>query len=314
MACDGVDPTKKGGTDKWCPRIEQMLAGFTKEDPPTEKKLPVAVDIPELLVWTARLTGAQELHRAIGDWALSAFYYLLRIGEYTVKGRRNSSKQTVQFKMEDVTFFKKDQRGRLRQLPRTAADKAILSADSATLKLDNQKNGWKNVCVNHEHNGDKIYSPVRALGRRFLHIRKNCGGKVKPKMRLSAYWADGKRKDLTDEDIRAGLKWAAAELNYPVRRGIPVERVDTHSLRGGGANALHLAGYSDRQIQKMGRWRGETFKEYISEHLSVFSEGMSRAMGRHFQFVNIAGGVNSDLVDVTLSVMGREYDEPATAA
>ena len=41
---------------------------------------------------------------------------------------------------------------------------------------------------------------------------------------------------------------------------------------------------------------------------------MSRAMGRHFQFVNIAGGVNSDLVDVTLSVMGREYDEPAAAA
>jgi hypothetical protein len=37
-----------------------------------------------------------------------AFYYLLQVGEYTVKGSRNNTKQTVQFKYEDVTFFKKN--------------------------------------------------------------------------------------------------------------------------------------------------------------------------------------------------------------
>ncbi len=40
-----------------------------------------------------------------------AFYYLLRAGEYTIKGSRNSTKQTVQFKYEDVSFFKKNTRG-----------------------------------------------------------------------------------------------------------------------------------------------------------------------------------------------------------
>jgi hypothetical protein len=72
---------------------------------------------------------------------------------------------------------------------------------------------------------------------------------------------NGKQLDITDKCIRNGLKLAATALNYPKNCGIPVERVDTHSLRIGGANALHLAGYSDREIQKMGRWRGETFKE-----------------------------------------------------
>ena len=90
--------------------------------------------------------------------------------------------------------------------------------------------------------------------------------------------------------------------------------MDTHSLHGGSANALHLAGYSDRQIQKMGRWHGETFKEYISEQLSCFSEGMSRAMMKTFKFVNIAGGANSDAVDVTTTVMGREYETNVSAA
>ena len=61
--------------------------------------------------------------------------------------------------------------------------------------------------------------------------------------------------------MSAALKSATTASNYPYLKGIPIDRVDTHSLRSGGENALSLAGYSDRDIQKMGRWRGETFKE-----------------------------------------------------
>jgi len=147
-----------------------MLAGWRKMDPPTVKKLPVAIDIPELLVKFGHSPDANELDRAIGDLVIIAFYYLLRVGEYTVKGHRNDTKQTVQFRLQDVTFFKKDHTGRLRQLSRFAHDQDILTADGATLKLDNQKNGWKGVCVHQEHNGDLYGCPVRALGRRFLHL------------------------------------------------------------------------------------------------------------------------------------------------
>jgi hypothetical protein len=116
-----------------------MLDGWRKEDGPTEKKLPVEADVPEFLANLSRMAEATELQKAVGDLCLVAFYYLLRVGEYTGKPTRNETKQTQQFKVRDVTFFKKDRSGRLRQLRRNAPAHLIMSADSATLKLDNQK-------------------------------------------------------------------------------------------------------------------------------------------------------------------------------
>ncbi len=143
-----------------------------------------------------------------------------------------------------------------------------MDAEGATLKLDNQKNGWKGVCIHHESNGDAIYCPVRALGRRYVHIRQHASGKGVWNTYLSAYYVEGVRHDLTDKDISKNVKWAAEALDYPNLKGIPLDRIDTHSLRMGGANALALAGFSDTQIQQMGWWRGKTFKEYIREELA----------------------------------------------
>jgi hypothetical protein len=74
-------------------------------------------------------------------------------------------KQTMQFKYEDVTFFKKNAAGQLHCLPQSVQDSLICPADGGTLKLDNQKNGWKGVCVYQEVNGDAHNCPVRALGQ-----------------------------------------------------------------------------------------------------------------------------------------------------
>jgi hypothetical protein len=131
-----------------------MLDGFHKANPPTTKQLPVEADVPEFLVKLGLESDAHELNLAIGDLTMIAFYYLLRICEYATKGARNNSKQTEEFKMGDITFFAKDKRGHLRCLPRDAPSDLIASANDATMKLDNQKNGWKGVCVYQECNGD----------------------------------------------------------------------------------------------------------------------------------------------------------------
>ena len=47
----------------------------------------------------------------------------------------------MQFKLEDTMFFRHDAKGHLCQLPINALDKEIMSADGATLKLDNN-NKW----------------------------------------------------------------------------------------------------------------------------------------------------------------------------
>jgi hypothetical protein len=135
------DPLKIEGTNNFIPIISQTLQGWAKDDPPTVKKLPVEIDVVEYLVKCSMAPGADSRMRCVADWILIAFYFLLRIGEYTLKGRkRNENKQTVQFRMEDVTFFKTYD-DRLRQVPWNAPAAIILSADASTFKIDNQKNG-----------------------------------------------------------------------------------------------------------------------------------------------------------------------------
>ena len=270
------------------------------------KKLPVEVDIPEELVKMAQNEHSSLKERRVANLTLVAFYYLLRVGEYTSTHRnsrggkkkkrtnKHKKKKTVNFRVCDVSFFKKDRSGRLRRLREDAPAKDIMSADGATLRLADQKNGWKNVCIHQQITGKKILCPVRALGRIILEIRDITESQTEW---LSAFKGEKGIQHVVAKDISQALKFAAKKLDYPGKRSMPIDRIDTHSLRAGGANALSLSGFSEYQIQKMGRWRSETFKEYISDQLSSFTDGMSEAMSQTFKFVNIAA--SGALVDVT---------------
>ncbi len=116
----GTNPIKSLGNDKILTRLQQTLDGWRHEDPPTSKKLPVESDVPKFLVNESGHRLATTLDHAVADLMTIAFYYLLQIGEYTVKGTHNETKRTVQFKMEDVTFFKEDKQGRIMCLSRNA--------------------------------------------------------------------------------------------------------------------------------------------------------------------------------------------------
>ena len=88
-----------------------MIAGWYKEDPATKKKLPVEVDVPELLISESLRAGASEKAKAVGQSALIAYYYLLRNGEYTCKEYGSPDTQTEQFRIKDVTFFRVNSQG-----------------------------------------------------------------------------------------------------------------------------------------------------------------------------------------------------------
>ena len=79
------NPTKPKGETTLLPRLAQMMEGWLKEDPPTKKKLPVGIYVPEFLADLGIEKYATEMVKAVGDCAIIAFYYLLRVGEYTVK-------------------------------------------------------------------------------------------------------------------------------------------------------------------------------------------------------------------------------------
>jgi hypothetical protein len=89
-----------------------------------------------------------------------ALYYLLHIGEYTIKSKHNNSKQMVQFKLKDARFFNQNNTDILMCLPKNAPLSLLLTADSDTLKFDNQKNRWMGVSMHLEANGEEFKCPV----------------------------------------------------------------------------------------------------------------------------------------------------------
>jgi len=120
-------------------------------------------------------------------------------------------------------------------VPASASNDEIQRASAATLRISNQKNGHLVACVHQEEIvGEYWTCHVKALARRVLYIRRHTSDR---NTLLCAYWDDVGRGYVTDGLIRVLLKFAANYLAYP-RRGIPLERIDTHSLRSGGACAL----------------------------------------------------------------------------
>ena len=70
---------------------------------------------------------------------------------------------------------------------------------------------------------------------------------------LCAYWDIFGRGDVTDRDMSFHITFSAAKLGYPIRN-IPLDRIDTHLNRAGGACEMKLSGFDDESIIKMGRW------------------------------------------------------------
>ena len=99
-----------------------------------------------------------------------------------------------------------------------------MTDDGFTLKIRNQKSGWKNVSIFHEANGKEFMCPSRSLGRRYCYIRRQSGGEG---TYLSAYWVDGVQCDVTDQDMRESIKAAGVALEFPTEYGIDIERLDT---------------------------------------------------------------------------------------
>ncbi len=112
MSC-GVNSIKENGIPKLVPCLLQMVDGWAKEDPSTQKLLPVEADVLKFIVKDGSAPDATEQMRAVEDWLLVAFYYLLHIGEYNGTAEQSQSKQTKQFKMKDVHFFCKNKHDNL---------------------------------------------------------------------------------------------------------------------------------------------------------------------------------------------------------
>ena len=215
--------------------------------------------------------------KAIADLCIIAFYYLLRAGEYTHTGKDNT--RTEKFTLKDITFFKGN------KIIDFRTNKTELhTADKATLRIRNQKNGNKSQCITHWSNG-KSDDPIKALARRVRAVWDATHDMDAPICKYLNH--QHYLKDIRSTSITETIKSAAKELHLE-QFGIPPSKVSSHSLRAGGAMALHLNGARDHSIQKMGRWSSGTFMTYIHAQISCLSKGLSKLMSTPHTFINVA--------------------------
>ena len=265
--------------------IARCIEGMKRSDAPPIPQLAVPVELIQNMHTFCREKGAPPLLATVTDLSTIAFYYLLRVGEYTRpryvrRGKRwIRATRTIQFQLKDIGFFKN---GKI--LSRESPLIALYTADGATMKITNQKNGRMGQVVHQEATG-KIDCPVRALARRVHHILSN-GGKQTDL--LCTFLSDaGKWDSVTPSNMIEELRSAATRIDLK-SRGIDPDLIGVHSLRAGGAMALKLHGRSDTAIQKMGRWSSTTFLEYIHTQIGHISAGLSAAMSTPLPFTNIA--------------------------
>ena len=258
------------------------MEGWRRRDPASVPQLAVPVAIPNRLFHTAQQQN-NPFHHAVADLALTAFYYLLRVGEYTdgstLPSSPNAQKRTVNFCVQDVGFFKNN-----KILPRSSSLATLLTADACTLKITNQKNGKMGETIHHEALTDNDACPVQALARRVHHILNNGGTSSTP---ICHFFHQNKWQTVTPRDMIVSIRKAVTELQLQ-RLGIAPDLVGVHSLRAGGAMALKLTGHSDTTIMKIGRWRSLTFLEYIHNQIGHLSADISHKMSTPLPFTNIA--------------------------
>ena len=135
--------------------------GDTDPPPRPQLALPVA---------TVRWVADQAQHQPNEPWLLTvadliilAFFFLLRVGEYTTQTRQT---RTVALRKCDIRLWAGDT-----PLPADASAQARQAATAVTISLVNQKNGHKNAIVHHTASADPTFCPVRAAARRLDHLQ-----------------------------------------------------------------------------------------------------------------------------------------------
>jgi hypothetical protein len=223
----------------------------------------------------ATCADASPKAKAVGDLIAIAFFYLLRVGEYTFP-QRNRRTRTQQFRAQDVRFWIAGQ-----LLPPTASLTLLLQADSATLTIDNQKNGNRGETIHHEANPEATFCPVKSLARRVHFIRQRAMPASTPLSYI------GPNDHVLASDIVAAVRHATAATGL-LAQGYTTARVGSHSLRASGAMALKLNNVDTDRIKKIGRWSGNTFLTYIHAQIGALNAGISGRMSTRISFHNVA--------------------------
>jgi hypothetical protein len=238
------NPTYRSEGKYWLP-LQRLIEGYRRDDPPAQPKLAVPISVIKHLHDVATGSDSNKV-QAVSDMSTIAFFYLLRVGEYT-SHRQHEHRRTQQFRPCDITFWDKHDN----VIPNTAPLEALYLATSATMRITNQKNGTKGDRISHSASG-LLVCPVRALARRVHHIMSH--PQCSATDIISTYYSPHAHRPLALQpgDINTAIKITVRAIGLD-KKGFPPNSVSSHSLRAGGAMAMHLNNIPSATIRKQGR-------------------------------------------------------------
>lgn len=213
--------------------------------------------------------GPTKKFNLIGSLAVVAFFYLLRVGEYT-PARRSATKRTIPLRKCDIQLRRQ---GTI--IPNHSPLEVLLTADAANICLENQKNGDRSSNVNHSTTGNPNFCPVRSLARLIHELRD-----MEDSAPLGAYMENGKRRKISADQMRGSVRLAAIRTRLVEDYGFDLKRIGTHSLRSGGATQLAALKYSAATIMALGRWKSDSYLRYIHHAVSTLTVGIAENMAK----------------------------------
>ena len=248
-------------------RLTRQLRGYSRADPPPTrvKPIPISVIIHALTVAAASDTADSW---AVADMACTAFFFLLRPGEYT-----SAPSDTRPFYLEDIQLFI----GRAHLNLATASDGDLQTATFTTYTFTTQKNGVRGEVIGLGRSGSPLACPVLATVRRILHLRAH---HAPPDTPLSTYYRATPNRTskhpVTPADVTAILRASVSALGPSL--GFLPKDITSKSLRAGGAMSLLLARVDPDLICLIGRWRSDEMLRYLHLQAQPVMQNFARRM------------------------------------
>lgn len=211
--------------------IKKLLQGVHKSRSTRDTRLPITPDILKKLILSLEETVSSFFHRTMfRAMFLLAFHAFLRVGEITSTGA-------------------KSQHYLLRK--HIVLGKAANTSDTLEITFPHYKHtvNPSSILTISKNEIDQQSCPVFALTQ-YLSLRKHETENIP----LFSFM-DGVPVSRTffTQQLQLSLKWAG--LSFAVYK--------SHSFRIGAASFCASKGFSESQIQLMGRWRSNAFKRYI---------------------------------------------------
>ncbi|KAF4127937.1 hypothetical protein GN958_ATG22765 [Phytophthora infestans] len=237
------------------PQHELVIQGMRRLSPPRQQRGAVSTAMLTVIIKAANMSISQ--HRVLCGAAVLGFFFCLRGSEY-LSSRGKLHVYCLQ--VRDIHVH--DSNGVVTNKFRTATSVQITFRGSKTDQVGYStqrtllKSGQAPIC------------PVFAA----LLLLRNAASLKLPSN--SPICTASRHQVLSTESMTKTLRRAAE------RCSIPAHTISTHSLRTGGATALHSAGVDTDTIRMHGRWASDAYQAYIRETpaaISHLAKHMSRA-------------------------------------